>query len=242
MPSNFRSNNHSDPLKRSWVSVAAIGSSQSGIFPAWCFKLVMMSRTRYISGMAAPNRWIVCASATVLSVTLAAAVPDLIEWSPDRRLTRGDFKSATALPQGVSARSFVAIDASWACENGAFEPHIRAVFDPGRSSWRSSNPFDASNARQSTLNDREVLQHEQVHFDIAELIARKIRQHFASLTDICTRPGGMIPLRAVVEDYRQELDDQQSRYDRETLFRIDGRMQSIWTARIATELRSGNSK
>ena len=32
MPSNLRSNSQSGPLKRSWVSVAAIGSSQSGIF------------------------------------------------------------------------------------------------------------------------------------------------------------------------------------------------------------------
>jgi hypothetical protein len=31
MPSNFRSNSQSSPVKRSCVSVAAIGSSQSGI-------------------------------------------------------------------------------------------------------------------------------------------------------------------------------------------------------------------
>ena len=31
MPSNLRSNSQSDPTKRSSVSVAAIGSSQSGI-------------------------------------------------------------------------------------------------------------------------------------------------------------------------------------------------------------------
>ncbi len=30
MPSNLRSKIHSGPLNRSWVSVAAIGSSQSG--------------------------------------------------------------------------------------------------------------------------------------------------------------------------------------------------------------------
>ena len=34
MPSNLRSNSQSGPMKRSCVSVAAIGSSQSGIFVA----------------------------------------------------------------------------------------------------------------------------------------------------------------------------------------------------------------
>ena len=34
MPSNFRSNSQSSPLKRSCVSVAAIGSSQSGMLVA----------------------------------------------------------------------------------------------------------------------------------------------------------------------------------------------------------------
>src|SRR5688572_3641460 len=32
MPSNLRSNSQSAPVKRSWVSVAAIGSSHSGMF------------------------------------------------------------------------------------------------------------------------------------------------------------------------------------------------------------------
>jgi Bacterial protein of unknown function (DUF922) len=185
-----------------------------------------------------------CGLLLAVPIVVSAADSGLVEWSAGRKLSRSDFKSPAPLPRGVSALSFVAIDAAWACENGLFEPHIRAVFDRARSAWRSaiSNVLDASNARLSTISDRDVLQHEQVHFDIAELIARTIRRHFASLTDICTRPGGMIPLKAIVEDYQRTLDEEQSRYDRETLFGMDARMQSMWTSKIASDLKSGDRK
>jgi len=192
---------------------------------------------RYTCRVKAHIRASVWAGLVVMSMVRAAAEPELVEWSQNRKLTRADFQSRSPLPRGVMARSFVAVDAAWACDHGTFEPRIRAVFDPARSSWHTASIVDASNARQPVPNDRDVLQHEQVHFDIAELVARQIRTYFASLSDICTRPGGMIPLRAVVEDYRQSLDEQQSRYDRETLFGIDGRVQSIWSTRIAADLK-----
>ncbi len=46
MPSNFRSNSQSPPLKRSCVSVAAIGSSQSGMCGGWCHRGATSSLTR----------------------------------------------------------------------------------------------------------------------------------------------------------------------------------------------------
>ena len=174
----------------------------------------------------------------------AAADAELIEWSKDRKLTRADFRSSQPLPRGMSARSLVAVEASWVCDGERFEPHIRAVFDPGQSSWGGSmtNSYDAGNARPVIMNQRQILQHEQTHFDIVELIARKIREHLAALTNICTRAGGMKPLRAVVEDYQRDLEEQQARYDRETFFGIDARMQATWTATTLDALKKSDPK
>src|SRR5262245_34363269 len=48
MPSNLRSNSQSGPLKRSWVSVAAIGSSQSGMRVAVVIRYVAPSHVRRV--------------------------------------------------------------------------------------------------------------------------------------------------------------------------------------------------
>jgi uncharacterized protein DUF922 len=189
-------------------------------------------------------RQLVCVWLMATHVLAAAAEPELIEWSKDRKLRRADFKSTQPLPQGMSARSLVTVEASWVCQATQLDVSIRAVFDPSRSSWGGSmaSGFSAANARPLILNQSQVLQHEQTHFDIAELIARKIREHFAALTDVCTRPGGTIPLRAIVQDYQQDLDEEQARYDRETLFGNDARTQATWTSRTLEALKKSESK
>ena len=79
--------------------------------------------------------------------------------------------------------------------------------------------------------DAQLLQHEQTHFDLAEVVARNIRRHLGELTDVCTRKNGTIPLAAVVEDFQRELDSEQERYDRETNFGTDVSEQFRWTNR-----------
>jgi hypothetical protein len=186
----------------------------------------------------------VCAILTATCLLAAAGEADLIEWSKTRKLTRADFKGSLALPSGVGARSFIAIQASWTCDGDRFDPNIRAVFDPSRSAWRGATQsgFDASNGRPTPVSAGQILQHEQTHFDIAELVARKIRTHFAGLTDVCTRRGGTIPLAAIVEDYQRDLDEEQARYDRQTIFGVDARMQSTWTSKTLQALQGRDSR
>jgi len=183
-----------------------------------------------------------CAILLAMNVAVAAAGVELVEWSKDRKLTRADFASRQALPRGMSARSLVAVEASWVCAGERLEATIRAVFDPNGSTWGGSGGFDAGNARPVFRNERQILQHEQTHFDIAELVARKIREHFAALTNVCSRLGGTLPLRAVVEDYQRDLDEQQERYDRETFFGMDARMQTTWTSATLEALRKSDAK
>jgi hypothetical protein len=135
----------------------------------------------------------------------------------------------------------IEIHASWACAEDRLDAKIRAVFDPQKSTWPGGmrSGFDASNARRpAPLSDSLLLEHEQTHFDIAELVARKIRSHFAGLTGVCTRRGGTVPLAAIVEDYQRELDDEQARYDRQTGFGTNARTQWTWTSQTRKALES----
>jgi len=181
----------------------------------------------------------------LLTVCALSAQGDagLIEWSKTRKLTRADYQGRGALQRGVAARSFVGVKASWTCDGAEFTPNIRAVFDPNRSDWGSSRSgFDASYRTESRTADFQVLVHEQIHFDITELTARKIRAYFSVLTDVCTRVGGMVPLAAIVEDYQRDLDEEQARYDRQTLFGLDVRAQSEWSARVQRAIKDSEPK
>ncbi len=149
-----------------------------------------------------------------------------VEWSETRKLRRSDFKGSMAVQSGIAARSAVVIKASWVCEGSRLVPDIRAIFDSSRSWWKGG-----------TRDDGLLLQHEQTHFDLAETIARKLREQFAQLTDACTRYGGTVPLAAVVEDFQRELDELQTRYDRETGFGLDARMQWSWTSKTQQALK-----
>ena len=175
-----------------------------------------------------------------LPSSAAQTTEPLIEWSKSRKLRRADFKGRVAAIGNTAARSFIVVQASWQCENGSLVATIKAVFDPSRSTWSpGQESFSATNRRMTTAGgDSGLLEHEQTHFDIAELFARKIRAHLEQLTDACTRPGATVPLGAVIEDYQRDLDQEQARYDRETTFGTDARMQWNWTSKIRKALDS----
>jgi hypothetical protein len=193
---------------------------------------------------APPNVWFagIIASSIVFGLTVSGqSDTKLIEWSKDRKLRRADFKGPVVVAQaGVVARSFVSVQASWTCEGDRLDVKIRAVFDPSQSTWvpQVSGGFEPLSRRPASMNDMQLLEHEQTHFDIAEIIARKIRTHFAELTDVCTRRGGTVPLAAIVEDYQRELEDEQARYDRQTRFGTDARTQWTWTSQVQKALAS----
>lgn len=171
------------------------------------------------------------------ATVLAQGDASLIEWSKGRKLRRADFKGPPVVVQaGIVARSFVAVQASWLCDGDRLDLQIRAVFDPSQSTWaRQASPGFESMSRRPG-GDMQLLEHEQTHFDIAEMIARKLRTHFAGLNDVCTRRGGTVPLAAIVDEYQRELDDEQGRYDRETRLGTDVRAQWSWTSKVQKAL------
>lgn len=92
-------------------------------------------------------------------------------------------------------------------------------------------------ARRNTLQrDAQLLEHEQLHFDIAEVTVRRIKARFASYTNACAEPGGTEPIQQMVVQADRELQEEQQRYDRETAHGTNARAQEQWTLKIRKAL------
>ena len=181
----------------------------------------------------------------------AVLAQETIEWSAGQRLARSDFRGRVPAGAQHASLSWINIDAEWGCETAGLVTSVRAAFDPSRSWWRSpggsvwgsggertSSSRAQQDARRSVVDrDMQLLEHEQLHFDIAEVAARKIRARFEALKDACGDPGGTGALQQVVADADRDLQEEQQRYDRETSHGVDARAQDQWKRRIRALLR-----
>jgi hypothetical protein len=146
--------------------------------------------------------------------------------------------------------SAISIDASWECQAGALVASARATFEPSRSWWRNSQGSvwtgvaeraSSSQAQQEARRnvmrrDLQLLEHEQLHFDIAEVTARKITTRFAQFKDACSEPGGTDRIHDMVVLADRELQEEQQRYDRETAHGTNARAQEQWKQKIRKAL------
>jgi hypothetical protein len=187
-------------------------------------------------------------TACLLTLLLAASTglaQEGIEWSVKRRLTKTDFKGRVPSGAPNASMSWINIETAWECDGSALVATARAEFDPSRSWWRggvggvwgsgerASSSRAQEDARRSVQQrDAQLLEHEQIHFDIAEVTVRKIRARFQDFKDACAEPGGTDPIRQMVADADRALQEEQQRYDRETAHGIDARAQEQWKRRI----------
>ncbi len=117
------------------------------------------------------------------------------------------------------------------CTGDTLTYAVLAVFDPARS-W--AKPELVRRPYASTL----ILQHEQVHFDIAELLARRLRQAFAEAGSVCSSPDPQGAASALYEPLARELEALHDQYDHDTRHgQIEDR-QVTWEDRITMQLQS----
>jgi hypothetical protein len=149
-------------------------------------------------------------------------------WSAARRLAWSDFQGDPPATGAEGARTAYALYYAWSCRGQAFEFRAVAGFRP-RQSW----------VKPVVLNDtaqrRSVLGHEQTHFDLVEVHARRMRRDFARLTGPCRKTDA--ELTALAQRLVQEEKAEQRRYDDETNHGLAADPQAAWTAEVARRLR-----
>jgi hypothetical protein len=80
-----------------------------------------------------------------------------------------------------------------------------------------------------------VLQHEQAHFDLEEITARKIRKAISNLAT--QRKITFEDISRIYDDCAVELDNIQALYDKETEFSNNAKKQAEWIEKITKELK-----
>lgn len=148
--------------------------------------------------------------------------PDILYWTPDYRLTWNDFEGIPAYEHdNISALTSSGIVHYAGCKDGKIIYKIQAYFEKN-SSWVKSEALTAHH-----------LKHEQIHFDITELHARRLRKELENRNFPC---GEEAAFESFVTQYLRNWESDQSIYDLNTQHSIDEEKQTEWFHKVAREL------
>lgn len=163
-------------------------------------------------------------SALLLSNNCLAQKADTLEnyiyWSDETKLLWTDFDE---LPQRYSehaAFSVVGYKSQFEMESRYYKATVRTYFDRSESWAKNWVPI--------------LLSHEQGHFDLAEVYARKFRMKLKEAME-----SGDITInkfKQMTEDAMEQLEEAQKEYDLNTNFSMDLRAQLKWNEIIKEKL------
>ena len=84
-------------------------------------------------------------------------------------------------------------------------------------------------------DSEQLLAHEQLHFDVTELYARKLRKKLSELKDPCSK--GASKVQGIYNSNFDELHEYQASYDKQTKHGINKKEQAKWVETVAKELK-----
>lgn len=170
-----------------------------------------------------PRTWIF-----VFLLCVYAAMPlhanNFIRWSPERRLSWNDFQGTVDPNRNPNTQAIAMVMLE-----------VKTTAEDTRVVFQVSSSFNKSGSWTINRTSEHILQHEQLHFDIAELHARKLRRKLSDMRGLTFRN-----LKARVDEaYRivqQSHDSMQKRYDRETNHSNNIKVQEEWNRNIPSLL------
>jgi hypothetical protein len=155
----------------------------------------------------------------LLSVHKASA-QDTIYWQPTYKLKWEDFQGKADSNSQFGATSYPGIKYSLSVNEDSVSTRVVCFFIKSRSWVR-------------VISDTGLI-HEQGHFDLAELFARKLRKAFAEYKFNAQTVGKDIDKLFILN--RQERTKMDILYDKETDFSRNRKQQLLWNKKIKVEL------
>lgn len=148
----------------------------------------------------------------------------VISWEAGYRLSWEDFQGAVdpLRPIGVESVTQVIIDLRSRMENQQVQFTVSCLFEKN-SSWTAST------------HSSYLLNHEQLHFDIAEVYARKLRKALADIKGL-NHKNYEPRVREVYRKVLREHNDIQDQYDRETRHSQNKEKQAEWNEKVSLML------
>ena len=139
--------------------------------------------------------------------------PQRIAWSEQRDITWKDFRGKAPAASRYEAQAYCEIDGSVEAKPDDVHYTVNCYFLP-KESWTK------------THNNDYILHHEQLHFDLAEVYARRLRKALSETA--VTARNATTAFRKLFKKYNDQLAAEQDRYDRETDHSIDREAQARW--------------
>lgn len=155
--------------------------------------------------------------------------PDSIPWSASRPLAWADFRGQPDMSNSVAAVTTYALAWESDCTSDGFRFAVASVFLPEQSWVKPDVPARVEEGRRT-------LAHEQTHFDLSEVHARKMRRALARAATPCRLTQAQ--LESIVEPFIREDQVLQGRYDHETRNGLDVVHQARWDEDVAQQLEA----
>lgn len=150
------------------------------------------------------------------------AEEDFIKWSENRKLTWDDFKAAPQQMGSTVAMTTTHLGFSYSITNGKVTYVIDCQFEK-KKSW-------------GLVKNDWILKHEQGHFDIAEIFARKLNKAVGEYQ--FNKNTFQKDLDAIYKSVVNEKEKFQQLYDEETDHSRNKARQEEWLNKIEAELKN----
>ena len=142
---------------------------------------------------------------------------ELISWNASKKLTWNDYKASPNPSSDAAASTTTYLTISYNISSTDFNYKIESRFSRTRSWGLHKTPY--------------ILSHEQGHFDIAEIFARKL--HKKMIDYRFDKKDYEKDLKKIYQDILDEKRKMQDDYDKETNHSINKEKQEEWLKKIA---------
>jgi hypothetical protein len=142
---------------------------------------------------------------------------ELLDWSASRKLTWADYQSKPNPDSDAAASTTTYLGISYQISSRSFSYKIESRFSKTRSWGLHKTEY--------------ILSHEQGHFDIAEIFARKLHKKMSEYR--FNNKTYQKDLNKIYEEVTNEKTEMQNNYDRETNHSIRTKVQAEWLKKIA---------
>lgn len=162
-------------------------------------------------------------------ISFSQEIEESYVWDAHKKLTWNDFKGSIppdAIPAATTASGIsYTYSANFLHHEVQLDFEVNAFFYPNESWYK---PAVCNNL---------ILSHEQLHFDISELFARKMRKR---LRETSFSDNVKAEIKSIYNKTLKELSDFQDRYDWETNFSRNREQQLRWNTQVAEALERAN--
>ncbi len=158
----------------------------------------------------------------ILSSTFTSLAPaqpakeEMMEWDAAKRLTWADYKANPDPESDAAASTTTYLSIEYNISSNKFSYNIKSLFSKDRSWGRHRSKY--------------ILGHEQGHFDIAEIFARKLHKEMSEYK--FNKRTYQKDLKKIYEKVTKEKEETQNKYDEETRHSINRRLQAEWLTKI----------